>query len=123
MQINVEGTLKEIKHIFKDLDSKSFMDLFYEVPNEQAYNHEKVEMDFYIGESEQKIVTYVLSTVDGKMIEIPLLRSVQIKVDKSVTVYGRTFDIFKNKKESHDSVAPEKCIVNSIITFLDREVE
>lgn len=123
MLINVEGTLKEIKHIFKDLVSKSFMDLFYEVPNKQENNHEKVSMDFYLGESEQKIVTYVLDTVNGKTIEIPLLRSVQIKVGKSVAVYGRTFDIFANKKESHDSVAPEKCIVNSIITFLDREVE
>lgn len=123
MLINVEGTLKEIKHIFKDLDSNLFMDLFYEVPNEQAHNHEKVTMAFYHGKSDQKIVTYELSTLDGKTIEIPLLRSVQIKVGKSVIVYGRTFDIFKNKKESHGSVAPEEISVNSIITFLDREVE
>ncbi|PRZ16672.1 hypothetical protein CLV36_102386 [Laceyella sediminis] len=94
MILNMEGTSEEIKPFIEKIECQPYVDLFDSAFNcGEVQKQDRVKMTCYLGDEKQRFIKCVLSTVSGDL-EIPLVHFMEVKIGKTISIYGRTFDIF-----------------------------
>ncbi|MDQ0416478.1 hypothetical protein J2Z48_000642 [Croceifilum oryzae] len=106
IKLRVEGMSDQIRSFLQELHQNPSIEISQQ---EDGYTimDQKIEscskcLVVYSPQSRVQILK--MTTLDGKVINIPLLDAACVQMDeKSQIVFGRNYDIFANKKRSHQN--------------------
>ncbi|AUS07431.1 hypothetical protein C1X05_00190 [Laceyella sacchari] len=104
MRLHVEGKVEQVKQ----LQHWSYGDLFNSVSSYgEVQDWNLVKVTCYLSDhKEPKINLISIITVDGEEIKIPTLNLMEVELGTGRQIFAcRTFDIFADKKESHQTMA------------------
>jgi len=93
LRLHIEGEEQQVQPFLFDLKQHPNMDL---IEKEVAEAKEEVKVKCMVKhEPNRRMKVVALNTVDGKLLQIPVMDAILVKLEEKITlIAGRSFDIF-----------------------------